>query len=267
MKNCSLIRDHEDMIQAGELVARSEMFGSINPAAGYMIVSICHDEHMSLLEFAETYNWMHNSAHMKADAMLARFVDRGGTYIVEDRTPERAAITVRKDSHEMRFEITWDDVKAEPFTQDRNGKTKANYATARKRMQSLWSRVISDAVHTFDPQSCKGAYPAEEAETFANDDDVPVERRKVVPVRLSDEHAARVGVAEAETEPEIDYTVCPALGSAHDGKPWAEFGTEALQRAVASDRSKYPAITDTHMAEIKLVLRERAKKAAEGGGE
>ena len=265
MKNCSLIRTHEDMIAAGEILALTEMFGKINPAEGYAIVSICHDEHMSLIEFHDTYNWMYNAPHMKADAMLARFVDLGGTYSVLERSSERAEIEVEYEGKVSPFSITWNNAKDEPFTKDRNGKTKSNYATPRTRMQTLWSRVVSDAVHTICPQATKGSYTAEEAETFV-DYDEPMPRRDAAPVPLSDEQAARVVAAEAETEPEIDDTVCPALGSAHDGKPWAEFGTEALQRAVASDRSKYPAITDTHLAAIRLVLRER-EEAAEGGGE
>jgi hypothetical protein len=195
---------HAELVDAGKHVAYSLMFGQINPSSGYMIAAICDQMGISYLELSETYNWMHNSPTMKADAMLAKYCERGGKYVVESRTPELARILVTANGNTMSFSVSWDDVKDEPFTKTSSGKTKSNYATPRKRMQSLWSRVVSDAVHTIDPQACKGLYTTEEAETFV-DDEPAAQSAPTKPVPLTQgEIIARATVVtpEPETKPE-----------------------------------------------------------------
>ena len=234
------------------------MFGQINPASGYMIAAICDQKGISYLEFSETYNWMHNSPTMKADAMLAKFIELGGKYVVKDRTTNRACIAVTFQKTAMEFAITWDDVKAEPFTQKNDGTTKSNYATPRKRMQSLWSRATSDAVHTVCPQACKGIYTTEEDETF--EDDEPV--RRDAPVALNADEAARRALnasVEApgtgkDTADHTDFTVSPIGPDGVIGVPWADLDDDVLTFALASDN---PAITHTHKAAVRLVMEQR----------
>jgi len=243
-------RTHAELVSAGELLAHSLTFGQINPAEGYVIASICDNECMSYLEFMETYNWMHASASMKADAMLARFCDMGGTYVVKDRTTDLARISVEFDGRKGEFKITWDDVKDEPFTKKNDGATKSNYATPRKRMQSLWSRAVSDAVHTICPQACKGSYTTEEAESFV--DSAPGEPTRVtLPVPISPPDAA------PKLKP-VDATVCPIGGRNVRGYKWQDMTDEHL--ALAIDADKDARITDAHRSEIKFEIARRNKE-------
>jgi len=232
---------HTELIGAGTLIAQSEMFGKINPASGYMIANICQQQGLSYLEFSETYNWMHNSASMKADAMLAKFCDLGGKYEVMQRTPDQAQIKVDWDGKQSIFKITWTEVEKEPFCKDRNGHIKSNYATPRKRMQSLWSRAVSDAVHTVCPQACKGAYTTEEVETFENDD---------------------APAAPAPRKPVSDQpgfgSVCPIGDADWIDKPWTKFDNETL---VAALECEDPAMTQAHKNVIAAVLEIRSKEA------
>jgi hypothetical protein len=255
---------HAELVEAGKLVAISEMFGKINPASGYMIAAICDQKGISYLEFSETYNWMHGSPTMKADAMLAKFVELGGKYVVKSRTPDNACISVTFQKTTMDFSVTWEDVKDEPFTQKNDGNTKSNYATPRKRMQSLWSRATSDAVHTICPQACKGIYTTEEAETFDNDDAAQVRGRD--PVLSSPSEAARRGAvavdvtADVETGAnQIDYTVCPIGPKGVVGVPWADLPDETLTFALASDNA---AITHAHKGAIQIEVARREEGGA-----
>jgi hypothetical protein len=242
-----IVMSHADLVEAGKLIATSEMFGKINPASGYMIASLCYQEGISYLEFSEVYNWMHGCASMKADAMLAKFCDRGGKYEVVSRTAEKAEIKVDFQGTVSLFSISWEDVKNEPFTQDRNGKTKSNYATPRKRMQSLWSRAVSDAVHTVCPQACKGNYTAEEAETFVNEDE-PAASAAISPA----EAAKRAGASVIDVP---DPEVCPDGFGSYSGMRWENIMPEMLEDALLS---AHPAITDSHRAAITAVIAERA---------
>jgi len=245
--------NHADLVEAGKLIAQSEMFGKINPSSGYMIASLCYQEGISYLDFAETYNWMHNSASMKADAMLARFCDRGGKYVVVTRTPEKAEITIEFQGRTSSFGITWEEVKEEPFVFKNDGKTiKANYATPRKRMQSLWSRAVSDAVHTVCPQACKGSYTAEEAETFVTDDD-SAPRTAPAPITAA-EAARRVQEAGSLPPAEPDYTICPEGFGDLSGFSWSEMDDSTLEAAFDS---KNPGITDKHKTAIVAVIERR----------
>ena len=252
---------HAELVEAGKLVATSEMFGKINPASGYMIAAICDQKGISYLEFNETYNWMHNAPTMKADAMLAKFVELGGRYKMIERTADRACIEVEFEGNKHTFSITWEEVKDEPFTMKQDGKTtKSNYATPRKRMQSLASRAVSDAVHTVCPQACKGIYTTEEQETFENDDR-PVRRdAPVVLGSVEAERRAKQAAIESADAEKIDYTVAPIGPDGIVGVPWADLDDNILEFALKSDN---PAMTHTHKAAVRLVVEQRKEGGAE----
>jgi hypothetical protein len=218
------------------------------------------------LEFYETYNWMYGAPTMKSDAMLAKFIELGGKYVVVARTSERAAIKVVFEGAEHSFEITWEESANEPFTKDRNGKTKTNYATPRKRMQSLWARVVSDAVHTVCPQACKGNYPAEEVETFINDEGPS--SRTLTPdevqsrVRVVDGTATERPAQAAPTPApfvEQDCTIIPEGFGEFSGRRWAECDDETLAAALESD-----ALDTGYKAAVRVVVEARIRKDARG---
>ena len=276
---------HEEKVEAGKLIAQSEMFGKINPASGYMIASICESERMSYLKFSETYNWMHGGPSIKADVMLANFVEMGGDFEIVKRDSEEARIRVVWRGKTTEFGITWEEVSHEPFTKTREGGVKSNYATPRKRMQSLWSRVVSDSVHSVCPMASKGLYTPEEAETFDDEPDAP-ERRE--PVRISPEVAAArmahrgepgrvAGVVDADVQPEdaeviedagegsgTDYTVCPEGFGELSGVAWADMDDKTLTDALESGADE---ITPTYIAAIRYEIQRRAEMPKEEGGE
>ena len=152
----------EGIEQVGEWFASSGMFGCKNAAAGKIMALTCYSEGITPIEMKRKYHMIDGNLSMRADYMLADFLGRKGKYKVVSRTPELAAITLEKDGNETSFEFSWEDAKQEPFTKDKNGKIKANYATPRARMQMLWARVVSDAIRVIDPGVVAGVYTPEE---------------------------------------------------------------------------------------------------------
>ena len=60
-----------ELVEAGKLLATSQAFGAVNPAAGFLIVATCHQQGISLMEFHRTYHMVDGKPSMRADAMLA----------------------------------------------------------------------------------------------------------------------------------------------------------------------------------------------------
>jgi hypothetical protein len=260
------MRGLADIVTAGQLLAASGMFGCKNDAAGFVVVATCQQEGVSLMEFIRTYDVIDGKPCKKAAAMLAEFIKRGGKHVVIERTENVASVELEKDGKKLTFTLAWEDAQKEPFVFKADGKSfKKNYATPRARMQTMWSRVISDGVRTMDPGVNAGVYTPEEIEDL---NDRP-QRTDAAPVALAQQDAAaRAKSVTAETvtpavigqshEPR-DCTICPIGGEEFEGKPWTEFETEMLEALLASDDA---ALTKGYKLAIKLVLDERKN---EGG--
>ena len=91
-------------------------------------------------------------------------------YEIVSRTNERAEIAIYKGKKKDVFILTWQEAEKEPFTKDKGGNVKTNYATPRSRMQMLWARVVSDGVRATFPQVVAGTYTPEEVEDFTDEE-------------------------------------------------------------------------------------------------
>jgi hypothetical protein len=259
------VRSVADLQAIGEGFERSGIFGCTQHGQGLVLAMTCVSEGMSPLKFSQTYHIIQGRVTMKADAMLARFVERGGRYKIVARTPERAAIEMEKDKNKQVFEFSWTDAQKEPFVYQKNAKTlKTNWASPRSRMQMLWARLTSDAVRAMDPGVNCGAYTPEEVA----DDDTPT---PVMPTSVSPAPMTATTVASTTNAPapekkpdavtpevlppvEKDPTVVPA--GAKSGKKWDTLSDKALAVAV---KWEIPQMTDAHRAEVQKVIDARAK--------
>lgn len=167
--------------QMGRSVAVSKMCGVETEAQGEVLVFECLGRRCRIMSFGERYNFMHGKLTMKAETMLADFQTKvGGEFQIIERTSEAAEIALTmKGKEPQHFRLTWVDAQKEPFVYEGKEKevlpllekkqklnVKAKYQTPRSRMQMLWSRVVSDGVHTVAPQVTSGAYTPEEVEDF-----------------------------------------------------------------------------------------------------
>jgi len=156
--------------QLGRDIARSQMFGCSNEEQGRVFAMTCLAKRCDPLALVESYHVIEGHLSMKADAMLAGLVERGGSHRIIRRTPEAAEIEITLRDDTQRFALTWEEAKQEPFVygKERNGKRdiKKNWATPRSRMQMLWARVVSDGVRAMCPEVVCGKYAPEEIVDF-----------------------------------------------------------------------------------------------------
>lgn len=170
--------------QLGHAIAASKMFGAETPAQGEVFALECLVRGTPPLMLAEKYHVIFGKLSMKAEAMLAEFERRGGTYRVLSRTAEKAAIELtRRGKDPETFSLTWEEAKKEPFVYEpKKGvkesdiidllekgtppEIKTKYRTPRSRSQMLWARVVSDGVNAVDPGVKCGAYTPEEVSDF-----------------------------------------------------------------------------------------------------
>jgi len=233
-----------EMIQIGEVFERSGMFGCSQQGQGLLIVMTCIQAGITPLEFIERYHIIDGRPSMRADAMLARFLELGGKYEVIERSAKTAAINCVFRGAQYGARLTWDEASAEPFTKDSKGKIKRNWATPRSRMQMLWARVVSDAVRTVCPLVCQGSYTPEEL------GDMQADEPRRVDCELEPEPMRTAKPIEAEP---VAYNVVPTGRLV--GKPYSELTEEQL-----AFMSKWDKVTPAHRAAAKLEIENRKEK-------
>lgn len=174
------IQNMSDIASAGTLLAQANFLGTKNAGEGFVVMTVCRQTGMSLLEYQQKFHYRQGRFSMQAHAMLDSFVERGGTYKIIARSTEHAAIEFKKGDNIYLSELTWEQAQQEPFVYAGNEneqlaelkkpfaqrKLKNKYATPRARQQMLWARVVSDGVVVVDPGARMG-YTPEETEDFA----------------------------------------------------------------------------------------------------
>ena len=118
-----------------------------------------------MLDICLTFDIISGRLSKKAAAMLAEFKARGGKYKVVSKTADLASIEYTYDGQTQVFSLSWEEIKNESYTKEKDGKTyKANYATPHARKKMLWARVVSDSIRTVAPECTGGYYTPEETQ-------------------------------------------------------------------------------------------------------
>lgn len=235
-----------EFAEAGKLLAQAGFLGTKNAGEGFVVMATCRQTGMSLIEYQQKYHFRQGRFSMQAHAMLAEFVNRGGKYKLLERTPNRAAIGLSKDGQDYISSLTWEEALNEPFVYRGNPteqmaelkkplnqrRISDKYQTPRSRMQMLWARVISDGVVVMDPGSRMGVYTPEETDDFHGS---PVIEHEIDPVEAAKKiKSLQQQVSDPEKELQPDYSRCPL--APWEGKLWADFPNDVLDRAVISDK-------------------------------
>lgn len=260
------ITSMNDLATAGDLIAKSGMLGARNPAEGFLIVATCHQEGISFLKFKERYHVMMGQIAMKSEAMLANLLELGGEYQIIERNPDMASVKLKFGKTEYLSSLKWEDAKEESYIKAKNGELKDNWSTARRRMQMMWARVVSDGVRAVCPLATRGTYTPEEVMDF----DEPREVKNITPVATDNPIVVEPSTPKSKTsvdesdmpktiveEPpqmptpqmpmpqnpqptisadivgpdNLDYTICKANGAMNEIK-WEEMDTHVLIMAL-----------------------------------
>jgi hypothetical protein len=274
-----MVTNVSDLAVLGKAFEQSGMFGCAKEGQGMILALTCMTEKISPLKFMQTYHIIEGRPSMRADAMLAKFAERGGKFTVIEKSSTRAAIRLQKDANDLTLEMSIEQAMGEPFpwTHDKGGKRilKKNWSTPWMQKCMLWSRVVSDGVRTVDPGVNMGVYTPEEVQDFSGVEievgehkdkkpkEAPMKTVKGAVVEDDKKPAAAQppppeNKAPETTKPatveEVDFCKIPA--GEKKGRYWTEFSDKALQGAL-----NRPELEAGYKARIQEILTERANAA------
>jgi len=175
-----------DIKQMAEVAAKSKMFGFKNEDEAMAIMLLCQAESMHPAIAMRDYHVIQGRPALKADAILARFQQAGGSVKWETYTDECVTgIFSHPAGGSVPVTWTFDMAKKIGLTSKDNWR---NYPRAMLR-----SRVVSEGVRTVFPGCVIGVYTDEETEDFA--------ARKSAPVQAAPKDMGAVEIVEvAETD-------------------------------------------------------------------
>lgn len=239
----------DDALKIGRMIARSGTFGVETDEGGAVIALMCYQEGMSLLQFHRTYNMVGNRPSMRADTMLAKFMELGGDFDIVQRDEDKAVVRLRrKDKEALEFSLTFDEVKKAGYCYSKDGKTLSKNWQVRPR-NMLWARVVSDGIRTVDPRVNAGIYTEEEVVEFDPADSPPPGDPK--PKQLKDTPEASTKASDPFQDmpsSPVDFAVVPI--GAHAGKKWTELNRETLEKVIKNPKT----LTPEHLKEVQKAL-------------
>ena len=145
----------KDIERAGDLIAKSGLFGVKTPEQAIALMLVAQAEGRNPFEAARDYHIIQGRPALKADAILARFQQAGGSVRWLELSDNKA---VAEFSHPQGGKVTidWDIERAKRAGLTSKDSWK-NYPRAMLR-----ARVISEGVRTIYPGVCVGTYTVEE---------------------------------------------------------------------------------------------------------
>lgn len=165
----------------GQAVYESTFFGCTNVAQGRVIALDCLVRKIPILERAATDHIVKGKLSMRADAMLAEFLRRGGKvkWLAQgdDGQEAKAAFTTR-ESQKLEVSYTIEQARHAGLIKKDSGWDKDPGAMLR-------ARLISKAVRMLDPEAIAGRYTPEELDPASVG---TVEGAEYVPVENTEGH-------------------------------------------------------------------------------
>lgn len=156
-----------DPIQAaialGNMFHQSGMFGAKTAQQGHVLAFECITRGLPPGKLIERFHIVESRLSMRADYMLAKFIENGGRvkWLRWDGEEARAIFTDKfKESYEFSYSLS--DAKASKICFGREGQLKDNWAKSTPDM--LRARLISKSVRMLDPGINSGYYTKEENE-------------------------------------------------------------------------------------------------------
>jgi hypothetical protein len=169
----------EDLVQMGEIVARSAMFAGVStPQQATALLLLCQAEGLHPMQALKRYHIIEGRPSMRADNMQAEFQARGG-HIEWVQYDDVAAVAIFSHPQHcpkgIKVEATYEEFQKSGITAGKYGE-KDNWK--RNRAAMLRARLISRGVRMVDPGTIVGFYTPEEVVDFEPcDTRSPIESR------------------------------------------------------------------------------------------
>lgn len=148
---------YKDLQSMAETVVRSKMFPGIStPESAMALFLLCQSEGLHPMQALTRYHVIQGRPAMKADAMLAEFMRRGGTINWLEWTNDACEAEFVSPGCPQGVKVRWtmDDAKRAGVT--------GNPTWTKYPRQMLKARVASDGVRMTDPAVNQGRYSPEE---------------------------------------------------------------------------------------------------------
>jgi len=145
--------------EMAEVAAKSKMFGFKSPDEAMAIMLLCQAENLHPAIAMRDFHVIQGRPALKADAMLGRFQQAGGSVKWEEYTDERVIGTFSHPNGGS-VTVTWTFEMAKKIGLPSKDNWR-NYARAMLR-----ARCVSEGVRTVYPSCVVGVYTPEEVETF-----------------------------------------------------------------------------------------------------
>lgn len=210
-----------DIKEMAEVAAKSKMFCFKNPEEAMAIMLLCQAEAMHPAIAMRDYHVIQGRPALKADAILARFQQAGGSVKWETYTDECVSgIFSHPAGGSVNVTWTFDMAKKIGLTGKDNWR---NYPRAMLR-----SRCVSEGVRTVFPGCVVGVYTDEETEDFAP--------RKSAPVQAAPKD---MGAAEIVEVKETDYPLYLPDGSCYAYcQNWKDYTDQYVNMVASINESK-----------------------------
>jgi hypothetical protein len=153
------LEPNNEISDMAEDASKSKMFGFKSTEEAMAIMLLCQAENMHPAIAMRDFHVIQGRPALKADAMLGRFQQAGGSVKWEEYTDERVAGTFsHPNGGSVTVVWTFEMAKKIGLTGKDNWR---NYARAMLR-----ARCVSEGVRTVYPSCVVGVYTPEEVETF-----------------------------------------------------------------------------------------------------
>ena len=144
----------------GLAIFKSGIFGLDKPEQGEILAMQCMVEKKSPLELARTYHFIQGQLAIRADALLAKFHQAGGSVDWTERTDEKVRATFRKGTASADIVADMKEYVGNGTALGKDKQLKDNWKKWPRRM--LTARAISEGVRLIAPECCFGTYTVEE---------------------------------------------------------------------------------------------------------
>ena len=148
-----------DIQQMAEVASKSRMFGFKNPEEAMAIMLLCQAENLHPAIAMRDFHIIQGRPALKADAMLARFQQAGGSVQWKDYTDEKVTGVFSHPSGGS-LEVSWSLAQAKSIG-IANKDNWRNYPRAMLR-----ARCVSEGIRSVYPGCVVGVYTPEEVQDF-----------------------------------------------------------------------------------------------------
>ena len=247
---------YRDILAMAETVVRGGLFPGIKTTEqAVTLFLLCQSEGLHPMQALTRYHLIQGRPAMKADAMLAEFMKRGGTIHWIEWTNEACEARFKSKGCPEGVSVRWtiEDAKRAGVT--------GNPTWTKYPRQMLKARVASDGVRMADPAVNQGRYTPEEVQDIVLDG----EAKKVAheaPERPQEQDLTPILEASLRQEPSSEDSAREALmPQAWEGDPCPECNGE-ISPYVSMKGVPYYQCSFAHEMFLDLMAKGKSKQFA-----